>query len=194
MARTIEFDRAVVLEAAMETFWTNGYEATSLQDLLNAMGLSKSSFYQAFGSKEELFITCLVHYQKALVAEFRTGLGQASSPLTFIEDYVLSIADGHNTTAAKGCLLMNTASEFAQRNPEIGRVTAQGIESLEQQLTETVRQAQAAGEVAGGADPADLGAFLTTAISGLKTLAKGGTPEKRLRAAARTALAALPVD
>ncbi len=175
----------------MNAFWANGYEATSLHDLLDVMGLSKSSFYHAFGSKEELFIACLLHYQQALVAEFRAGVGQSSSPLGFIEDYLLSIADGQNTTATKGCLLMNTASEFAQRNPDIARVTRQGIEALEQQLAKTVGEAQAAGEIAADADPRVLGTVLTTTISGLKTLAKGGMPEDRLKATAQAVLASL---
>lgn len=68
MARPREFDVDKVLDAAMAAFWTKGYEATSLADLTSAMGLSKSSFYKAFGSKRALFLTIMDRYGETVAA------------------------------------------------------------------------------------------------------------------------------
>ena len=62
MGRPREFNAEQALEQAMEVFWARGYEATSLQDLIGAMEISKSSFYEAFGSKRELFLSAIGHY------------------------------------------------------------------------------------------------------------------------------------
>ncbi|MEM7516925.1 MAG: TetR/AcrR family transcriptional regulator [Planctomycetota bacterium] len=191
MPRPVEFDRDVVLEQAMDVFWIKGYEATSLLDLLSAMNLSKSSFYQAFGSKEELFLTCLSHYQEALAHSFEQGIAEAPTALGFLEAYLASIADNRNKDAMKGCLLMNTASEFAERHPEISRATKKGLNLLTRLFSGVIQQGQAEGEISKKADPAALGTFLLTTVAGLKTMAKAGTSKAKLRAVADSALVAV---
>ena len=191
MPRTAEFDKSQVLDQAMEIFWRKGYEAASLQDLLSGMGLSKSSFYLAFGSKEDLFLTALTRYQDILETEFSTELSQAPGALAFLQDYLEAIADNRRGEALKGCLLMNTASEFSQRNPAVAKVTRQGVNRLTRLLAQAVQQAQEEGDVSTGADADQLGTFLLTTVSGLKTLAKAGTPKKRLRETVSAAVAYL---
>ena len=191
MPRTAEFDKSQVLDQAMEIFWRKGYEAASLQDLLSGMGLSKSSFYLAFGSKEELFLAALTRYQDILETEFSMELSQAPGALVFLQGYLEAIADNRRGEALKGCLLMNTASEFSQRNPAVAKATRQGVNRLTRLLAQAVQQAQAEGDVSAGADADQLGTFLLTTVSGLKTLAKAGTPRKRLRATVAAAIAYL---
>ena len=69
MRRPRECDTTEALNEAMQVFWTKGFEATSLNDLIGAMKLSKSSFYDTFGSKHEVFLAAIEHYKKTVTAQ-----------------------------------------------------------------------------------------------------------------------------
>ena len=90
--RPLEYDPAEALDAAMQAFWRRGYQGTSMRELLDATGLSKSSFYQAFGSKEGAFEQALVQYCDATAAGLRARLDVAESGLAFIESVLMSAA------------------------------------------------------------------------------------------------------
>jgi len=124
--RPLEFDPEAALEAAMQLFWTRGFEATSLQDLLDSMGIARSSFYQAFGSKQEVFLRGVERYRDWLAGELRRSMESADSGLDFIEDTLKSVAgDTKCADGRRGCLVFNSAAEFGQRDPEVaGRVAA----------------------------------------------------------------------
>jgi TetR/AcrR family transcriptional regulator, transcriptional repressor for nem operon len=112
--RPIQFDPDWALNAATTAFWSKGYEATSMQDLLGATHLSKSSLYQAFGGKPELFRRCLVHYEDDMVRQLHERLRTANSSLDFLRETLMQIAgEGVNTTTPRGCLIMNTAAGSA---------------------------------------------------------------------------------
>ena len=97
----------------MGLFWRKGYGATSLQDLVGAMGLSRSSFYQAFGSKHQLFLTCLERYEEATALDLITRLDGATTGREFIEDTLLwAIEEVIEGADPKGCLVVNTANEL----------------------------------------------------------------------------------
>ena len=68
MGRPREFNTEEALEKAMKVFWAQGYEAASLHDLTRAMAISKSSFYDTFGSKHDLFISAIKHYNKTVAS------------------------------------------------------------------------------------------------------------------------------
>ena len=67
MARTKTFDPSVALEQAMAVFWLKGYEATSMQDLVEAMGINRASLYATFGDKRQLFLAAIAHYDATVV-------------------------------------------------------------------------------------------------------------------------------
>ena len=104
----------------MHQFWSKGYQHTSMHDLLAAMNLSKSSLYQAFGSKRQLFRQCVGRYADQFAAQLRHGLAEAPSGWRFIEDFLHSVLRDVAGTP-RGCLVMNTASELGQSEPEIAR-------------------------------------------------------------------------
>lgn len=127
LGRPLEFDPEAVLDAAMEVFWRQGFEATSLQDLLAAMNLSKSSFYQAFGSKQQLFETCLARFRKHQAARMMRTLAAAPSGLSFLRQFLRSVAkEARGTDCPKGCLIMNTATEFAGRDAAVAALVECG--------------------------------------------------------------------
>ncbi len=118
--RPLEYDPAAVLDAIMQAFWRRGYEGTSMKDLLVATGLSKSSFYQAFSSKNQAFRQSLHHYCETITGKLRGRLRSADSGWSFIESVLLEAAEeARLSNDPRGCMIVNVATEFSARDPEI---------------------------------------------------------------------------
>ncbi|HMS10583.1 MAG TPA: TetR/AcrR family transcriptional regulator [Pyrinomonadaceae bacterium] len=176
----------------MEVFWAKGYEATSLQDLIDAMGLSKSSFYNAFDSKHHLFTETLRHYNECMTTPLASALMDSKSGLTFIKAVFEEIIDQSKTSAGmKGCFLMNTATEFAQSDPEIGSIMNSGLKKIETIFHHAILKAQDAGEIPADKDASALAKFLVSNMSGLKTMVKAGIKPAHLLSIVNTLVASL---
>ena len=133
----------------MHLFWQQGYEATSLHDLLKAMGLSKSSLYQGFGGKKELFLRCVTRYCEGVSARFVARLAEAESGLDFIKWVLLHApAEAGQSESRRSCLRMNTASEFAQNDPEIAARVSTAFKGLRGLLQTAILRSQREGEIA----------------------------------------------
>jgi TetR/AcrR family transcriptional repressor of nem operon len=192
MGRPAEFDRDRVLDAAMHLFWQKGYEATSLTDLLRTMGLSKSSLYQAFGSKHELFESCITRYKNMLVADMQTALDNAGSARRFIEQVFYAVAaETKNSETRRGCLVMNTASEFSQRDPTVARRITASTRAFSKVFATAVKQAQGNGEIPTDRDPNVLASYLVSSMTGLRTMVKAGASARKVTDIARVILTAL---
>ncbi|MDU0460719.1 MAG: TetR/AcrR family transcriptional regulator [Geobacteraceae bacterium] len=183
IGRPLTYDPERVLDAAMEHFWSHGYEATSLADLLAVMALSKSSFYQAFGGKKELFLRCMSRYRSKVGDRLREIFAAAPTGLAFIELVLLSSVNESRQPLElrRGCLLMNTASEFAQKDNEVALQIATGFEGLRAIMAEAVQRGQAEGEISVDLVPEQAASYLISCIGGLKTAVKGGADEQRVR-------------
>ena len=190
--RPREFDADGARDIAMQLFWSQGYDATSLSDLLTAMGLSKSSFYQTFESKLSLFELCLERYKEILVGAMSKGLANAPSAMAFINFALVDVAnDTNDPLGRRGCLLMNTAAEFAQRDPEIARCVEAGIQATRDVFLEAITVAQAAGDIDSNARTEVLADYLVTIVSGLKTQVKAGASHDQVANIAELSVAAL---
>ena len=183
IGRPLTYDPERVLDAAMEHFWSHGYEATSLQDLLSIMGLSKSSFYQAFGGKKELFLRCMSRYRSKVGERLRETFAAAPTGLNFIERVLLSSVNESRQPLElrRGCLLMNTASEFAQKDIDVALQITTGLDGLRTIMAEAVQRGQAEGEIADDLVPEQAASYLISSLGGLKTAVKGGADEQRIR-------------
>ena len=117
MARKRSFDEKAVLRAARDVFWVRGYEASSLDLLQEAMGLSRSSLYETFGSKRELFARVLAGYLAEVIDPRLAPLEHASagfdSLVTYFDDFARFFRAAPAEVAGRGCLLLNTATELA---------------------------------------------------------------------------------
>ena len=192
LGRPLEYDPDQALEAAMQVFWLRGYEATSLQELLKAMELSKSSFYQGFGGKRELFLRCVNRYCEGMSAKLLTMLEEAASGRAFIERLLLnSASEARRTDIRRGCLLMNTATEFALKDPEIAARVGTGFEGLRGILTAAIVRGQKEGEIRRDEDAGALASYLISSLGGIKTVVKGGADEQRVAEIVRVILRAL---
>ncbi|SEQ16329.1 transcriptional regulator, TetR family [Azotobacter beijerinckii] len=186
------FDPEQLLDQAMQVFWQRGYEATSLQDLLAATGLSKSSLYQSYPSKRALFEAALRHYCVQRRRELRERLQAAPSPREFLRAWLLGALEEERVgETPRGCMLVNVASEFSQADPEIAALLRSGIEGLRQLLGEALQRAQACGELEANADVPVLAGYLLCVMSGLRTQRKAGASAEMLQAAIEVALSCL---
>lgn len=120
MPRIEEFDRETVLEQAMKIFWKQGYNGTSMQELVDATGLNRSSIYNSFGSKLELYQATLKKYQKDTGTLFQRALIKATDPLDAIrrifEGFLPEMIGEHKTN---GCFSMNCKAEMGNRNENV---------------------------------------------------------------------------
>ena len=190
--RPREFDANGARDIAMHLFWSQGYDATSLSDLLSAMGLSKSSFYQTFESKLSLFEHCLERYREILVDTMTAGLANAPSAMAFINFALVDVAnDINDPLGRRGCLMMNTASEFAQRDPRIARCVEAGIQATRDVFLESITAAQTAGDIESTASAEVLADYLVTIVSGLKSQVKAGASHDQIVNIAELSVAAL---
>jgi TetR/AcrR family transcriptional repressor of nem operon len=192
VGRPLEFDPDTALDAAMQVFWAHGYEATSMQALLGAMNLSKSSLYQAFGGKQALFRRCVARYTDQFAETLRDGLAQAPSGRRFIEAFLNSVLDEAKVgNPRRGCLVMNTASEFAQSEPDIAQDVAGSISRFRAVLQAAVERAQREGDIAPERDARTLASYLVSSMSGLKVQAKAGADAATLKGIIAVVLKAL---
>jgi len=192
IGRPREFDTDQALEAAMRQFWSKGYEATSLQNLLEVMEVSKSSFYETFGNKHELFEQCLTLYANTLIASLREELRQAKTGLSFIEKVLNGLIDEASAKGEKcGCMMVNTTNELAQRDTIIAKLVANGTKSLQGVFEEAVRQGQKEGNIPLHKTPETLSNYLVSSMVGLKTMVKGGANATTIKDICEVTLTAL---
>ncbi len=192
MGRPKEFNEEAALASAMHHFWSKGYEASSLQELLTAMKLSKSSFYQTFKSKHDLLERSLSYYRQLTVENMLSNLADAPSGMQFITQTLLAVAAGvEKSGGRRGCLVMNCASEFAQNDPAVARLVAEGVSEFRQVFLAAVKRAQREGDIAAYRDPQTLADYLVSCKSGLETMAKAGATRQQMEEVVHVMISAL---
>jgi AcrR family transcriptional regulator len=186
------FDTDASLDRALEVFWRQGYEGTTLSDLTEAMGINRPSLYAAFGNKEDLFGKVLDRYLAGpggFAAE-ALDLPRARDVVERLVYGAIDLTAGRD--APRGCLCVRTVQACGPdcepvRQEVISRRTA-GEAALRRRLG----QAQSAGDLPGDCDPADLARFITTLTDGIAVQAAAGADRDQLRRIAETALRAWP--
>lgn len=171
MARPREFDEATVLEAAMNCFWQQGYEATSVRDLSEQMGITGASLYNAFGDKRSLYRQALAYYVEHSVHD-RINRLQRLPPLDAIRCFFSEIIERSVTDGKRaGCFLVNAALEVAPYDPAIGELVRKEMELLESFFCRCVARGQEDGTIAAG-QSVELGKLLLSVLLGLRVLAR----------------------
>lgn len=192
MVRPREFNKDEALEQAMHAFWAKGYTATSLLDLIAAMGISKSSFYETFGSKHELFVTALDRYGDEIVRQVALGLEGALSPRQAIRDLFDMAVDGMLTKEGRhGCLAINTAAELAAHDPQVAARVNAIFDRIADVLQKVIARGQAAGEIRADRRAGTLARYLMSTLTGLRVVGKVKPDRTALDDVVRVALSAL---
>ena len=187
------FDVDEARERAMRTFWTRGYDATSMQDLLAAMGIQRGSFYDTFGSKREILLESLRRYDEARAASF-AALASRHGPRGAVLALFRQVAvEGRDPEAPKGCLLVNCAGELAPRDPDVAAAVNGAFGQTAAFFEGCLREAVAGAEVRGDVDPVGVSRSLLALLLGLQVLVRAGAPRGQLDAVVRQAEAMLLV-
>lgn len=189
--RPREFNLDEALEAAVRVFWQRGFKATSLDDLLAATRISRSSFYAAFGSKEALFQQCLARYCRRMASEMGRALLEAESGRGFIEQTFRQVVEEAREEEPMGCLIMNSATELGQRHPEFSADLRKAVRLFERLFQQAVQRAQLEGDIPRQSDARTLATYLTSSLGGLRSLAKAGLGPDAIRKVIPTILGAL---
>lgn len=172
MSRPRTFDDDVVIERAMDVFWTHGYANTSPAQLAQATGVAKGSLYNAFKSKRELFDRALARYDGRvseladdLLSRPGTTRECLRSALQYIVDFDLA------QPSPRGCLVGNTAVELAGHDPQIARTIRTMQDRQVGALTARIEQGQRDGDVGSDVDARAYAEFLATTLAGLRVMA-----------------------
>jgi AcrR family transcriptional regulator len=190
MARPRRFDEEQAVDAAMRAFWSAGYEGTSTQDLCDATGLGRSSIYNTFTSKHELFDRALHRYMSTKNATIFELLDSDESAKAKLRALLWQVIDAPEEEPT-GCLVVNSMVELAPRDAAVATALHADQEQRLAALTATIESGQRAGEIERGKDARDLAHFMNATIAGMRVAARGGTGRDALTAIASTALSAL---
>ena len=178
---------------AVRLFWRQGYVATSIQDLVEHLGISRSALYATFGGKRALFLRALAHYNRVFREEAFTELVEsAASPRQAILDiFRAASATVLEAGSRDGCLLVNTALELAPHDRESEEIVRQAFTGMEALLRALIEQGQASGEISRELSATLAARGLLGLFLGLRVLARSRPEESLLRSIERQADALL---
>lgn len=191
MPRPKSFIPEEVLDKAMVLFWEKGFEATSVQDLVDHMGINRFSLYSTFGDKHTLFLKALDRYRDQVVRASLSCL-ESDSGLPAIERFFDSLVQFLRAQQpVRGCMMVNAAVELAPRDAKVSTRVRCHREMVEEALLRQVIIARQRGQIGAERDPGELAAFLASCALGLGVLAKTEPGPDTLEATCRSALLAL---
>ncbi|GAB4348544.1 MAG: TetR/AcrR family transcriptional regulator [Gammaproteobacteria bacterium] len=189
MARTKAFDTDQALQKAIETFWRYGYDGTSVQTLLDEMGINRGSLYATFGDKEQLFQSAIEQYRRSVViprlAELESEEGGLAAIRSFFAGLLERVRKGE---ARNGCLMTNTCVELGPHDRAIARKVRANLSRIEKAFCNALNVAQQQGELAPSTDTRKTARFLVATLQGLQVLSKAGLSADYLEDVVETAL------
>ncbi|QYJ67226.1 TetR/AcrR family transcriptional regulator [Flavobacterium litorale] len=171
MPRVETFNKELVLKQATAVFHDKGYNATSMQDLVDATGLNRSSLYNSFGSKLDLYMECLKSYQDGYMLKISEVLQKAENSLNAIElIFDLYLQDTINDPDDRGCMLTNCKSEMAHHEACITKFLNRNQETFLALLEDLVAKGQREGGVNDNRTPKEYALYLFSSIQGFRTI------------------------
>ena len=185
VARPRSFNPDCALDAARAVFETHGYEATSVQTLVDATGLSRSSLYAAFGDKQALYLAALDRYRQAGRATLAQRLAGAPTPL----DGIRAALDA--AASDRPCFAFNAAADRSATCPDTARRAAEGWAGTRDAFADALRRAQATTALGADCDADALADTLAATLYGLHGMRQAGTSEQARRRVVATAFEAL---
>lgn len=186
------FDTDDALDRAIEVFWRQGYEGTTLDDLTGAMGINRPSLYAAFGNKEATFRRAVERYSEVDMAYVSEALAQPTARAVaehYLRNNVVAIT---RPGKPAGCLSVQGGLAGSPEDERIVRFLADSRAAGERRFAERFRRARSEGDLPPGESPTELARYLSTVSAGLAVQAAAGASRRALMAVAERALRAFP--
>ncbi|GLU56540.1 TetR/AcrR family transcriptional regulator [Dyadobacter frigoris] len=178
MARTKEFDQEAILDKAVDLFWYKGYHASSMQDVVDALGLSRSSIYDTFGDKRKLYIAALERYRAQAAGGLIDMVNQSKNTMVSLEEiFKMLVHDSFTDKLPKGCFMVNSTVELAPHDEEIDKIVRENMQDIENAFFQLILKGQDSGEISKDKNPRAIARFLFNTISGLRIAAKSGVKQ-----------------
>jgi TetR/AcrR family transcriptional regulator, transcriptional repressor for nem operon len=192
MPRIKAFDETEIIEKAKNLFQLKGYEGTSMQDLIDTLGISRSSLYDTFGDKHQLYLKTLNAYCQENAYSLVAKAENIENPLAFIQDIFTSIIEqSKKDLEKKGCYVVNAIVEFSERNTDVTEIVDASNKVFEKMLEKLIAKAQLQKQIAANKNPKQIAKFLFTTIYGLRVSSKSNASIKELKDVAAMALGVL---
>ena len=171
--RPRSFDVEAAVERAMNVFWSRGYHATALPDLLRATKLSRGSLYAAFGDKHSLFLRALDRYIADALTRMDAEFDPRREPVAGLLAYLAGYVERNSgANGRRGCLLVATTMELAGRDADVDRRIAGFFRDMEARVADALSRAKMAGKLADGVEPSSAARILVCFVEGLRVVGK----------------------
>lgn len=192
MGRPKEFNQEEALDKAMKVFWQQGYEATSVQDLVEHMGINRGTLYTNFGLKHELFLAAIDRYIDIMVVQRLTALDKPGSVKKAIKALFKGLVQSAvGKDYGMGCFVTNSATELLPHDPEVCTRIANSLLLVEKAFIKAIIRGQANGEIAWDKDPRALARYLTSSIQGLRVMSKTAPTRAKMQDVVKLTLSIL---
>ena len=173
MARTKDFDENEVLCKAIQIFWHKGYNGTSMQDLVDGLGISRSSLYDTYTDKHTLFVKALESYQDTgagKIQEIINNSGSAKATIKQLLEFVINELLGDKQH--KGCFMVNAEVEVAPHDAEINDLVCKNDQQMEDAFYLVIKKGQDSGDIKKNQDARALSRFIFNTVKGIRVTAK----------------------
>ncbi len=167
MARCVEFNEVEKIEKAMNVFWEKGYNATSIQDLVDAMQINRSSLYNTIGDKHQLFMKCIGNYFDNAMNELKEKVAKHTSAKEALITLITDKADWI-VSCDKGCLGMKTIFEIAPDDCQVRNQMNKNNDIFIDFLATVVQKAMDDGDMNNSEDAAIMAEYIATSFTGWK--------------------------
>ena len=192
MPNEVLFNEGEALQKATILFWLKGYNGTSMNELTKVTGLSRSSIYNTFGTKHNLFIKCLNYYKQNQYNNITLSLYKANTPLKKIQlIFRIAIDDLIRDKDKKGCFIINTTAELANLENTIAAFVKKNMEDFENLFQQLIKEGQLSGEINKTLSPLAAARHLYNCLVGLKIIAQTTNDKKTLEDIAKVSLSVL---
>ncbi|MEK4366073.1 TetR/AcrR family transcriptional regulator [Paenibacillus sp. FSL M8-0212] len=179
MARSKEFEVNEVLDKAMKIFWEQGYEKTSMSDLVEHMGIHRRSIYDTFDDKHSLFLQAMDRYRgkvsTTLLAEIKASKTAVEALHKIFEVMISEVED-----TPSGCLIVNSAVELGTRDPDVDTRSLDSFNEAEQMFEQIIQWGQREGEFSSDHDAKEMAEYLHNISVGIRAMARTSTDKEKL--------------